>query len=50
MTVEAQSTMSIVSEGNTTFELVLIANTTNEFDYNVTMNSVDISTGQLLCV
>ena len=44
--VEAQSTELTVRERNISFELVLIANTTSEFDYNVTMDSTDISTGE----
>ena len=44
--VEAQSTELTVSERSTSFELVLMANTTSEFDYNVTMDSTDVSTGE----
>ena len=46
--VEAQSTELTVSERNTSFELVLIANTTSEFDYNITMDAMDISTGEFI--
>ena len=46
--VEAQSTELTVSERNTSFELELIANTTSEFDYNITMDTTDISTGEFI--